>query len=122
MPLHDILPPLEIADYFWAYLAMALLVMLGVLGLLIPYLLKKKKAISPVTILEQCDFNDAKKTSLQFSHYGKTIFTDALTKPKFVALEEKIKKYKYIQHMTPLPKALEDDIKKLLKEKRDNHA
>lgn len=124
MPLNDILAPVEISDYFFVYLTMTIFFLVGGSFCIVKYFYnKKKKGVRYyLKILENCDFRDAKKTALQFSYYGKSIFTDELTQPKFLALEEKLKKYKYIQNITAMPKELEDEIKKLLKEKRDNDA
>ena len=123
MPLNDILPPTEISDYFFLYLAMAIFFLVGGSFFIVKYFYNKtKKGLRYyLKILENCDFRDAKKTALQFSYYGKGIFTDEQTNPKFLALEEKLKKYKYIQNITAMPKELEEEMITLLKEKRENH-
>jgi hypothetical protein len=110
-----------VIDYTFFYLAG--FVLLGLFIFIFKYLYKrdKKDAKYYLYILEECDFKDAKKTSLQFSYYGKYIFTDEVTKEKFSKLKKRLKKYKYIQNPTTLPQNLEDNIKQLLQQARKHH-
>ena len=120
MPLHDILPPIEISNAIFFYLAGGLF---GLFTLLFGYLYKiQKKPLSSFQILERCNFNDAKKTALQFSYYGKKIFKNEVIKGKFLLLEERLNVYKYIKNRTILPQELVESIKELLEEARENHA
>jgi len=121
MELHDILPPIEIMNY--TFFAISLFV-LGIITLLLKYLFKreKKDAKYYLNILEQCNFQDSKKTALQFSYYGKLIFIDEETQVQFLELEEKMKHYKYIQHSSILPQDLEDKILQLLQQAKEQYA
>jgi len=118
MPLHDILPPIEISDHDFLYIVG---VVFGVIVLVVYfYRVGKRKILSSFQILELCDFKDAKKTAFQFSYYGKKVFKNEGTKAKFLELEERLKGYKYAKETTPLPQPLEDEIKELLKEVKEN--
>jgi hypothetical protein len=119
MPIHDILPPIEIDDYTYLYVVGFILVLLALFILL--YKTEKKGTKYYLRILDKCDFNDAKKTALQFSYYGKSIFIDEVTKTRFLKLKERLEYYKYIKNTTTLPQHLEDDIKQLIKQARVNH-
>ena len=124
MELHDILPPLEIVDPVYLYLVG--LLFLGLLGLLVFVVRQiwkrlKKKSHYHLDILEKCDFKDAKKTARQFSYYGKYLFSDEVFKPQFLALKQRLNRYKYIQDLTEIPQELEDEIKQLLHQIRVHH-
>ena len=119
MPLHDILPPIAISDHSFVYIFGF---MLGVIALVVYfYRLRKKQTLSPSQILEQCDFNDAKKTALQFAYYGRKIFKDEVKEARFLALNERLKSYKYGKNRTAMPQELEESIKELLEEVRAEH-
>ncbi len=122
MPLHDILPPIEMIDYTFLYIVGFVLLVLFMLVVKRLYKTEKKDALYYLHILEACDFKDAKKTALQFSYYGKRIFTDTPTKEIFIKLQQKLTPYKYIQNTIALPPHLEESIKELLRQVREHHA
>jgi len=119
MELHDILPPLEISDYGFLYI---LGLIFGVLVIFIYFYKKRKRqTLTPLQILESCNFNDAKKTTSQFSYYGKTLFKeDKLL--IFLELNKSLEPYKYTKETTSLPQKLVDEIKELLRQVREEHA
>ena len=121
MQLHGILPPLEVVDYTYLYLFGAILV----LGSLLYFIYKrfiytpKKGTAYYLRLLEQCDFQDAKKTALQFSHYGQMIFTKQ--QAQFQAIQSKLEPYKYLKNSPELPKKLQKEITQILQDTRQNH-
>jgi len=119
MPLHDILPPIEMSDATFLYIFGLLFV---VLLLLFRYLYKKrKKPLTPFQILELCNFNDAKKTAFQLSYYGEVLSKEEKLKSKFIALKEKLEPYKYTKDTMPLPQKLADEFNELLEHLRDTN-
>ena len=121
MHLHGILPPLEVVDYAYLYLFGAILV----LGSLLYFIYKrfiytpKKGRTYYLRLLEQCDFQDAKKTALQFSYYGQMIFTKQ--QAQFQAIQSKLEPYKYLKNSPTLPKELQKEITQILQDARQNH-
>ena len=121
MTLHDINPPIEMVNETLLYVLGA--VVFGVFVLLFRYFYqKRKKTTHALDILKRCDYQDAKKTALQFSYYGKKLFLKPKEKAHFITLQKELERYKYLPLTTPLPKALEASIKKLLEQQSTHHA
>jgi len=121
MSLHDILPPIQIHDYTFFYMGLGLLGLCAVIFKRF-YKRQKKDINYYLHILDHCDFQDAKKTALQFSYYGRRIFINEEEKAQFSELQQRLERYKYIQLSTAIPLDLEDDIKQLLQQARQYHA
>jgi len=118
MQLHDILPPIEVTDYTLFYVLISMFFIIGLLYLLVKRFVKKDENYY-LNMLENCDFEDGKKTAFQFSYYGKTAFKNEDTKEKYLSIKQKITKYKYTKNSSAILPHIEEEIKKLIKQQRD---
>ena len=111
MELHDIYPAEEIVEYsvylFLLYFSLLLLFSY----LLIKYYQKRKKrALTPLEILEISDYSRAKEMAFKLFYYGDSLVQTVEQKTKLKRLKEKLEPFKYSHCDDILSKTVQDEI------------
>lgn len=105
--LRDIKGLVDIPDYSWSVLLLAIVFMVGALGWLGWIVRRKKKILTPqekaLLFLQTLNIEDAKACAYALSQVGMLI-VDATNKLVFEALKEKLDYYKYRPYNAPLSK------------------
>ena len=100
--LRDIKPLLEIPDnsfyLYWGVIGFALLLLLAILFFVIKKLWENRKTNVAKGYLEKLkaiDWNDAKHSAYEVTHYARLLATDERRKELFSQLEPMLEQYKY---------------------------
>jgi len=100
--LRDIKPLLEIPDnsfyLYWGVIGFALLLLLAILFFVIKKLWENRKTNVAKGYLEKLkaiDWNDAKHSAYEATHYARLLATDERRKELFSQLEPMLEQYKY---------------------------
>ena len=116
MPLHDIFPPIDTTTYLVKLGSIACVIIFILLYALWQWRKRKKKKTRPyyLNLLNNCDFNESKRTANQIGHYGKLVVRTVQEKEMLEELISTLIPYKYLKDSVPFPKEIQKEIETFL--------